>query len=342
MRRDAGRKPDARYRVAAISVVFLAAGLLAGVAWLSRDRNENMPASDLPAFFKTEEAEGRYMAAYDMVLRKWPVDYEDVYVPTSLGLTHVIASGPRDAPPLILLHAALATAVVWRPNVEALSQHFRVYAVDIVGQGGKTVASRKIKTRRDFADWMNEVFDGLGVESASIVGNSYGGFLALNQASLAPERVDRVVLISPAGGFVSVVPLFRSMIFRTLEGQVLRFFGAPRPRPDITLILGGKGHFNPDDEDWLALGGQLMGGSLRVNMIMPAVISEAEFRTIRTPTLLLIAEHEILYEPHATLRRAMERMPGLEGDIVADAHHLAAMAQPDAVNARIIAFLQQR
>lgn len=56
--------------------------------------------------------------------------------------------------------------------------------------------------------------------------------------------------------------------------------------------------------------------------------------------LLLIAEHEILYEPHSTLRTAMTRMPGLEGEIVLGAHHLAAMAQPDAVNARIVDFLQ--
>ncbi len=75
-------------------------------------------------------------------------------------------------------------------------------------------------------------------------------------------------------------------------------------------------------------------------MIMPAVLSDAELGAIQAPTLLLIAEHEILYEPHSTLRTAMTRMPGLEGEIVLGAHHLAAMAQPDAVNARIAEFLQ--
>jgi len=75
-------------------------------------------------------------------------------------------------------------------------------------------------------------------------------------------------------------------------------------------------------------------------MVMPAVLSDAELRAIQAPTLLLIAEHEILYEPHSTLRTAMMRMPGLEGEIVPGAHHLAAMAQPDAVSARIVEFLQ--
>jgi pimeloyl-ACP methyl ester carboxylesterase len=302
--------------------------------WLGRDRAVSA------AFFKTELAEARYMAAYDAVLAKWPVAYEEIIVPTRLGATHVIACGAEDAPPLVLLHAAMATATVWRPNVEALSPRFRVYAVDIVGQGGRTIASRKIKSRRDYADWLDDLFDGLGIARASVVGNSYGGFIALNQAVLAPERIDRVVLISPAGGFVSVMPVFRSMIYQALKGTVLRVLGKGGPRPDLLAVIAGKAGFNDEDEDWLALGRQLMDGSQRINIAMPAVLSDAELGAIRAPTLLLIAEHEILYEPHSTLRTAMTRMPGLEGGIVPGAHHLAAMSQPAAVNARIVDFLR--
>jgi pimeloyl-ACP methyl ester carboxylesterase len=107
----------------------------------------------------------------------------------------------------------------------------------------------------------------------------------------------------------------------------------------LTAIAGQAG-FNEGDEDWLALGRQLMDGSKRMNLIMPAVLSDAELGAIRAPTLLLIAEHEILYEPDSTLRTAMTRMPGLEGEIVPGTHHLAAKAQPDAVDARIVDFLQ--
>ena len=200
MMRAAGERPHGRRRrlAAVLAVLALAAGVVPGAVWLGRDQSA--------AFFKTEAAEARYMAAYDAVLAKWPVAYEEITVPTLLGATHVIASGPADAPPLVLLHAAMATATVWWPNVEALSEHFRVYAVDVVGHGGKTVASRKVESRRDYADWLNDLFDGLGIARASIVGNSYGGFIAFNQAAMAPERIDRMVLISLAGGFVSVMP----------------------------------------------------------------------------------------------------------------------------------------
>jgi pimeloyl-ACP methyl ester carboxylesterase len=327
-----GKTPKRRRRLAVLTVIALAAGGVAGAVWLGRDVSV--------AFFKTEAAEARYLAAYDAVLAKWPVAYEEITVPTRLGATHVIASGAADAPPLVLLHAAMATATVWRPNVEALSEHFRVYAVDVIGQGGRSVASRKIESRRDYADWLNDLLDGLGVARASVVGNSYGGFIALNQAAMTPERIERVVLISPGGGFVSIMPVFGSMIYQAVKGTLRRAFGANAPRPDLLAAIAGPAGFNEGDEDWLALARQLLDGSKRINMIMPAVLSDAELSAIRAPTLLLIAEHEILYEPHATLRTAMTRMPGLEGEIVRGAHHLAAMAQPNAVSARIVDFLQ--
>jgi pimeloyl-ACP methyl ester carboxylesterase len=298
------------------------------------------PAPSAPAFFKDDAAKARYMAAYDAVLAKWPAPYESLMVPTDLGPTHVIASGSVDAPPLILLHAAMATGVVWRPNVEALGRRFRVYAVDVIGQGGRSVATRKVRDRQDFADWMNALFDGLGIEKASIVGNSYGGWLAFNQASLAPGRVDRIIAISPPGVFVSFAPLARKFMFKAAKAALLGLFGVKRPALGFMKLMGPKARLNPGDEDWVALADMLLDGSVRMNAIMPVVFSDAELAAIRTPALLLIAGDELLYPPEATLRLALEKMPGLQGGIVPDAHHLAAMAQPDDVEGRIIQFLK--
>jgi pimeloyl-ACP methyl ester carboxylesterase len=153
--------------------------------------------------FKSDEGKVRYMAAYDAALGDWPVPYEEIDLPTRLGVTRVIASGLPDAPPLVLLPSFAGSATVWRLNVGGLSPHYRSYAIDVIGQPGKSVATRRIRRRRQFAEWLTDVLDGLGVKRTSVVGRSFGGFLALNQASLTPERIERVVLISPAGTFAS-------------------------------------------------------------------------------------------------------------------------------------------
>ena len=288
--------------------------------------------------FKSDEIKARYLAAYDALLRKWPIPYEERNLSTRFGVTHVVMSGPASAPPLVLLHAVLATATVWRSNVQGLSGHFRVYAVDILGQYGKSASSRAIRSRRDFADWMCDLFDALGLARASLVGNSYGAFLAMNQASLTPERVDRLVMINPAGVFASFVPKFVRMILRGLLSGLRP--AAKRRRPTVAATLGRNVQFGPDEQEWADLVSLVWSGlDMRVNWIFPTAFSRAELRGVRSPTLLLMGDNELLYNPHKILKRAQERMPSIEAEIVPNAYHIAAMARPDEVNSRIIRFL---
>ena len=52
--------------------------------------------------FTSPEGEEQIMRAYQAVMDKWPVAYEGLIIPTSFGATHVIASGPENAPPVVL------------------------------------------------------------------------------------------------------------------------------------------------------------------------------------------------------------------------------------------------
>ncbi|MFI4935010.1 MAG: alpha/beta fold hydrolase [Caulobacterales bacterium] len=276
------------------------------------------------------------MAAYDAVLGAWPVGYEELDVPTRLGPTHVVVSGDPAAPPLVLLPSFAGTATVWRLNVEALSHRYRTYAVDVIGQPGKSRASRRLRSRRDFARWFEDLLDSLGVQRASIVGCSFGAFLALSQAALTPERVERVVMISPAGTFVGLSWRF-ALIMRTapLLRRLRRLLG-DRRAPDIT-DLGPRRP--PRDALWRTLISVTMAEAPKVSVINAPVLSRSELRRVRAPILLLIGERETLYDPQATIALAQARVPGLEAAIVPNADHIAAMAQPDDVNARILAFL---
>lgn len=169
------------------------------------------------------------------------------------------------------------------------------------------------------------------------MGASYGGFLALNQASLTPDRVDRVVLISPAGTFVRVSwRLYYVMLVKAPIRKLLR----PKRPPDIADLLGGDVAFAPSDARWRELMSVTMSVSAVPNVVRPIVFSDAELGSIRAPTLLLIGEKERLYEASATVKHAKERMPGLSGAVIPGAHHLAALSRPEDVNERIIEFLE--
>jgi pimeloyl-ACP methyl ester carboxylesterase len=293
---------------------------------------------EAPAY-KTEDSKARYLAAYEAALAAWPIAYERINVPTRFGATHVIASGPRDAPPLLLLHSLAATTTVWRPNVEALSEHHRTYAVDIIGQTGTSIATTELKSRRDYAAWLEDAMDGLAIEQALFVGCSFGAFLAMSQASLTPKRIARVVLIGPAGTFVGLSWRFHlTMRLGPMLRRIRKLTGDKRA-PSIEAFRPKGVPVHPEDAAWRRLMSVTMTERAKLNTIDAPAFSRAELGKIRVPVLLLIGEKETLYPPRETLDLAIARVRRLTGAIIANADHIAAMAQPEDVNARILAFL---
>jgi pimeloyl-ACP methyl ester carboxylesterase len=274
------------------------------------------------------------MAAYDAALAEWPVPYEELDVPTRLGTTHVIASGRPDAPPLMLLPSFAGSAVVWRLNVEALSRRFRTYAVDVIGQPGKSLAPRRVRHRRQFAGWFATCWTAW---ASSARRSSAARSAAVNQAVETPERVDRVVLISPAGTFASQWwKLTYAMRIRAPALRLWRRLAGSPKRPSLADL---SPRVAPKDLKWAALIGTTMAVSAKVSVINPSVFSTRQLRAIRAPMLLLIGEQETLYAPAAMLALAKARMPQLQIALVPDADHIAAMAQPEDANARLLAFL---
>ena len=92
-----------------------------------------------PSAFKTPDGEAAFLEAYDAAMKLWPVPYEEMDIPTQFGMTHVVVSGPKDAPPLVLLHGYWATSTMWAPNIADFSKDYRVYTVDVMGQPSKSM-----------------------------------------------------------------------------------------------------------------------------------------------------------------------------------------------------------
>lgn len=128
--------------------------------------------------FKTPEGEAVYRAAYDVALKLWPVPYDELYIPTRFGRTHVLVSGPTQAPPLVLLHGYMATSIMWAPNIADFSHDYRVYAIDIMGQPSKSIPGEPIRDAADYVAWLTATLDMLRVDRVTLIGMSFGGWLA--------------------------------------------------------------------------------------------------------------------------------------------------------------------
>ncbi len=116
------------------------------------------------------------------------------------GLTlHVRDTGPKDAPPIILLHGFGASLHTWEPWARLLSDHYRIIRFDLPGSGLSPPDPTGDYSDERSMQLLAALMDRLGVARATLVGNSMGGRIAWSFAARHPQRVDHLVLISPDG-----------------------------------------------------------------------------------------------------------------------------------------------
>ncbi|HLN64610.1 MAG TPA: alpha/beta hydrolase [Symbiobacteriaceae bacterium] len=282
--------------------------------------------------FKTPDGEAAYVAAYHAALAQWPVPCRTLRVPTRYGLTHVVACGSETGEPLVLLHAAGTSSTVWMQNIGALSETYRIFLIDIPGDPNLSEPSAPFRSRSDCTAWLSDVLDGLKIDRPHLGGISYGGWQALNYALAVPDRLKSLMLFAPAASLAK----FRLAFF-------LHFIG-PMLVPTRKMVhrtfrwLVAPGHAFPQ---WLE---ELMFLAVKhyrftKGGIFPSVYPDEELRSLRVPTLLLLGEHEVIYDPKQALDRATRLIPSLRAELIPGAGHVLIMEQPEIVNGLITDFL---
>jgi len=104
--------------------------------------------------------------------------------------------------PTLLIHGSgpgVSAWANWRLTLPVLAQHFRVIAPDMAGFG---YTERRPDLRHDLDLWINQtlaLMDGLKIEQANLVGNSFGGAVALAAAIRHPDRFKRIALMGSVG-----------------------------------------------------------------------------------------------------------------------------------------------
>jgi pimeloyl-ACP methyl ester carboxylesterase len=289
--------------------------------------------------FKSSEGGAVYLGAYDAAMKMWPVPYDEMDISSQFGVTHVVASGPGNAPPLVLLHGYWATLTMWTPNIAEFSKGHRVYAIDVVGQPGKSIPDEPIRNAADHVAWLTAVLDALHLDRISLAGMSFGGWLALNYAAAAPERVQALVLLSPAA---SLLPLVRQF---ALRGALMMLLPTRFTVRAFMRWLGFKD--GPDDRtgletraiDLTYLGLKHFRFSRETARIAPTVYSDSDLRAMQVPTLLLMGDREVIYDSASALSRARRLIPHLEGGLVSGCSHDMTVRQHRFVDARVVDFL---
>ncbi|MFI0153559.1 alpha/beta fold hydrolase [Streptomyces lydicus] len=285
--------------------------------------------------YVNEALRDRYFAACQAVFDLAGAAYTETDVETGFGITHVYRYVPADPAaasrtPVVLMHGAGGNAAQWYPNVAALSAERPVYAIDTLGDPGRSVQHAPIHRPEDAAAWLDETLAGLGLDRVHLIGSSYGGWLTLNQAHRAPGRLASVTLLDP-GGLERVGARFFAWIFlsalATAAPKVMRRRLAAWLEQPVLIV--------PELRSMVMLGVR----AYRIRRPVPLPLTDDELRTIRTPMYLVLGARSLLVHPRRQLERVPRLVAGARAEIVSSTGHGPQIDHAEQVNERMLRFM---
>jgi aminoacrylate hydrolase len=213
--------------------------------------------------------------------------------------------GPADGRPLILSPGLGGSASYWAPNLDVLAEQYRVILYDHRGTGRSDRALPEGLSVEMMADDVLALMDGLGIARAAMVGHAAGGCIGLALALKAPGRLARLVVVN---GFAKADPHFlRCMEIRL---TLLRDSGVPAFVRAQPLFLY-PAHWISDNFERLEAGEAGLiehfqgAGNVEARIAALAAFDiEERLGEIRTPTLLLVAEDDMLVPDTCSARLA--------------------------------------
>jgi pimeloyl-ACP methyl ester carboxylesterase len=282
-----------------------------------------------PGSWIDDAARDKFMAAYQRAFARWPQPCEEFDVETATATTRVHAYRPHPAgDPVVLLAGAGFNASAWYPHVAALSGNGPVYGIDLPGDPNTSIARALITPPQNCAAWLDELLGKLGDRPVHLIGFSYGGWIAMNQAIRAPGRVASITLLDPAGltklnarfwiwfsfaGLACLTPM-------PLRRRLARWFDTPTMADQelIPLMWAGLRGYHAEPK-------------------FPSVLTDDELRAISVPTLLVTGARSSLLTP-AQARARGRLIPNAEIAIVPGSH--GGFNRIDELNNRITAFIK--
>lgn len=272
--------------------------------------------------FWSDEGEREYRRVYEEARSLWP-SHRVMRVPTDLGMVQVLAAGDGDVTPVVLLHGMSCTSLMWRPNVEALTESRPVYAIDCVADCGGGTQTAPAPDLRALTDNLTQTLTGLGVERAHFVGLSYGAWQAAGMSLHHPDLVASTTLMEPAATLNTIRPAyllgFAASLVRPSPRRWKHLF-ASRPADDYIAMLDASRHYRPAAP-------------------LPTVLRDAELASIEAPVQVILGDQSTTSDPERDRRRLAEVLPQAKLTVIPGAGHIVSVDAAPAVNALLGEFL---
>ncbi|MFI9380592.1 alpha/beta fold hydrolase [Kutzneria sp. NPDC052558] len=282
--------------------------------------------------FTSPQARAEFDLAYEAGMRALPEPTATHDVRTDFGSVRVYRFGPAKGAPIVLLSGHGGTALMWRPNLAAFAERHPVYALDLLGEPGRSEQTSAIRDGADQAAWLHAVLATLDLDGVHLVGASIGGWHACNLAVRAPARLASISLLDPANTLGRITA---ALVFRVGLASLPLISRWGRPA-FLRWISGGD--TGPADDPVATVIDAGMRG-YRMRLPTPKYFTDDQLRSIRVPVLALVAGRSVIHRPEAAHARASALIPHVQAELWPTATHGISGTHAEEVNAAVLRFI---
>jgi pimeloyl-ACP methyl ester carboxylesterase len=209
----------------------------------------------------------------------------------------------------VLLHGTASNSATWTADVQEYVQNFEVFAIDMPGEPGHSDARRFSWHGPAFAEWLDDVLDGLGLEKVTLIGMSLGAWATIKYALYKPDRVQKVILIAPSGICQPRLSFVLRMVFYSLFGE----WGRNRMKQYIFRDT----EFPEELDQFLTL----IGKHFNYRVGAPPLFTDNELHALTMPVFFLAGRKDVLLNTPRTAERLQRLVPDLTVKIFEEHGH---------------------
>ncbi|SDN59854.1 alpha/beta fold hydrolase [Alkalicoccus daliensis] len=248
----------------------------------------------------------------------------------------------NEKPALLLVHGFMSSTFTFRKVIPMLAEHFSVVAIDLPGFGQSEKSVSFIYSYENYARIVLKAMDYFQFDKVSLIGHSMGGQIALNAARLAPDRIEKLVLLGSSGYLnkakkymvlSTYLPFFDKYIYYYIQKRGVKsalenvLFDSSNVTTDLIHQFGEP---LKDRNMYKAL--------VRLLRYREGDLSSEQLQQIHTPSLLIWGEEDKVVRPQVG-RRLAKDLPGAEFITFQQAGHLITEERPKEVFEKILQFL---
>jgi len=258
------------------------------------------------------------------------------------GNLQVVDRGPRDAPPIVLVHCFTCSIDWWNRMMPLLSRKHRVVAVDLLGHGGSEKPESGY-TPPNQAKLVAQALEKLQVSDAEIVGHSLGGSVAVALAEQNPQLVDRVVIIDmPPDHSYGDLGFIAGLAFKPILGEALWTI-----KPDFSVRDGLSVAFAPgfdvpdafvDDVNRMTYTAYDESPVGTDDFLNEQSLDRRMKGTGKPLMVLMGAEEQIVNDPQRALDQYAGSVPSAQTHLIAGAGHSPNVEKPALTAALVLGF----